>query len=155
MNFEQLQEIAKEQNTRIFSLDCSVGYRTLYGFDKHHFSNLRKNDINNACWEVLIKLRFPFEAIIPQVDTAFLVHKTLNNVKTVTGLTAAFNLFILNRPEMSMTDIKNLIYNFIETFDHVLTRDFKFPIEITNSYIILNLTHSHSFFKVLSDNHII
>ena len=53
MTFEQLIEIAKEQDTRIFNLDCLLVYMAKKEFSAHHFRQLRLKTIEQTCWEKL------------------------------------------------------------------------------------------------------
>jgi hypothetical protein len=155
MTFEQLQVIAKEQQTRTFSLDCALIYQPLPAFTDHHFRQLRPRVIEHSCWEALIKLLFPFEDVVVNIDFLNTEDKIAPNLKTVTGVSFKFGLYILNQECMSLDDMKKLIYNFIESFDHELTNTFQIPAELRNSIIIVNLHYTHSMFQTLSDNKLI
>ena len=155
MTFEQLQEIAKEQETRIFSLDCHLVYMTKKEFTASHFRQLRPRVIEHSCWEALIKLHFPFEDVVVTVEFVFSEDTIHLNTKTTNAITFKFGLFILNQACLSIFDMKSLIYNFIEVFDHQFTHTFSIPAEMKTSTLILNINQKHSIFQVLHDNHLI
>jgi hypothetical protein len=155
MTFEQLQEIAKEQQTRTFSLDCALTYQTLPAFMDRHFRQLRPRVIEHSCWEALIKLTFPFEDVVVNIDFVLSEDKITPNLKTVTGVSFKFGIYLLNQACMSLDDMKKLIHNFIELFDRELTHTFQTPAELKTSIVIVNLHYTHSMFKTLHDNHLI
>ena len=155
MTFEQLQEIAKEQDTRIFSLDCHLVYMTKKEFTASHFRQLRPRVIEHSCWEALIKIHFPFEDVVVTVEFVFSEDTIHLNTKTTNAITFKFGLFILNQACLSISDMKSLIYNFIEFFDHQFTHTFSIPAEMKTSTLILNINQKHSIFQVLHDNHLI
>jgi len=155
MTFEQLQEIAKEQDTRIFSLDCHLVYMTKKEFTASHFRQLRPRVIEHSCREALIKLHFPFEDVAVTVEFVFSEDTMHLNIKTTNAITFKFGLFILNQACLSISDMKSLIYNFIEFFDHQFTHTFSIPAEMKTSTLILNINQNHSIFQVLHDNNLI
>jgi len=155
MTFEQLQEIAKEQETRIFNLDCHLVYITKKEFTASHFRQLRPRVIEHSCWEALIKIHFPFEDVVVTVEFVFSEDTIHLNTKTTNAITFKFGLFILNQACLSISDMKSLIYNFIEVFDHQFTHTFSIPAEMKTSTLILNINQKHSIFQVLHDNHLI
>jgi hypothetical protein len=155
MTFEQLQEIAKEQQTRTFSLDCALIYQPLPEFTASHFSQLRSRVIEHSCWEALIKMFFPFEDVVVNINFLLTEDKIAPNSKTVTGVSIKFGLYILNQACMSLDDMKRLIHNFIESFDRELTHTFQTPAELKHSILIVNLHYTHSMFKTLADNKLI
>ena len=155
MTFEQLQEFAKEQQTRTFSLDCALIYQPLPEFTASHFRQLRPRVIEHSCWEALIKLHFSFEDVVVTVEFVFSEDKIQLNVKTTNAITFKFSLFILTQACLSISDMKSLIYNFIEFFDHQFTHTFSIPAEMKTSTLIINIKPNHSIFQVLHDNHLI
>lgn len=155
MTFEQLQEIAKEQQTRTFSLECALIYEALPAFTDLHFRKLRPTVIEHSCWEALIKMFFPFEDVVVNIDFLNTEDKIAPNSKTVTGVSFKFGLYILNQACMSLDDMKRLIHNFIESFDREFTHTFQIPGELRNSIVIVNLHYTHSMFKTLADNKLI
>jgi hypothetical protein len=155
MTFEQLQEIAKEQDTRIFSLDCHLNYMTRKEFTNSHFRQLRQRVIEHSCWEALLKLHFPFENVVVNVEFVFAEDTIHLTAKTTNAITFKFGLFILNQACLSISDMKSLIYNFVEVFDHQFTHTFSIPAEMKTSTLIINIKPNHSIFKVLYDNNLI
>jgi hypothetical protein len=152
MTFEELQQIASEQETRTFSLECSLEYAALNTFCAYHFKELRQNYIHNACWEAILKTQFPFEQIVPHIEFVHTVSDTSGIEKVFTGVSVRFSLYILNSPEMTVLNLSVLITKFLTYFDDILTHFFKLPMEIKSSSIGLNLNRTHSLFQAVNKN---
>lgn len=146
MTFEELLNIAAEQETRIFNLDCSFVYDTLPHFSVDHFKNITKTYIHNACWESLLDLKFPFEQIIPRINFVHSLSSGTVKEKTVTSISLDFSLFILNLPSTSVEDIKLLHTKFLELFDNNMVHTFSIPMEIRSSQFVIAINHNHSLF---------
>ncbi len=152
MTFEELQQIAIEQNTRTFSLDCSLEYDALKTFCSYHFTLLRQNYIHDVCWEAILKTQFPFEQFVPNIEFVHTVSDTSGVEKVFTGVSIQFSLYILNKPEMTVLNLSVLTAMFLTYFDDFLTHFYKVPIEIKSSSITLELNHTHSLFQAVNKN---
>lgn len=150
MTFEELQILAAEQNSRIFNLECSLQYSAKEDFRAHHFRLLRQNYIYNCCWESMFKLNFPFENIVPNIQFVHTVSDTSSGIVRFAGVSFQFSLFILNRPEMTLSGLSNLMAGFLTAFDDLLIRLFKVPIEVKSTTIFLQLQRTHSLFTAVN-----
>ena len=146
MTFEELQTIAKEQETRIFSLACTMNYAARKNFNRNHFNNLHRNDIHNSCWEVLLKLKFPFESITPSVEYCHVVKDNAENPEAFSKISFKFSLHILNEPSMTLEDLAILVNHFMLLFDETLTQFYPLPMEISKSSMLFEMDRSHSLF---------
>jgi hypothetical protein len=152
MTFEELQQIAIEQNTRTFSIDCSMVYDALPGFTGRHFTDLRKYFISNACWEVLIKTQFPFQQIIPNIEFVHTISDLSGPERKLKGISFQFSLYITNKPEMTILDLSILFTMFLTYFDDFLIHFFNIPAEIKSSTIVLCMDHNHSLFQAVDNS---
>ena len=152
MTFEELQQISVEQNTRTFSIDCSMVYDALPGFTGHQFTNLRKNYISNACWEILIKTQFPFQQIIPNIEFVHTISDFSGPERKLIGISFQFSLYITNKPEMTILDLSVLYKMFLAYFDDFLIHFCKIPVEIKSSGIKLCMDHNHSLFQAVNNS---
>ena len=152
MTFEELQQIAIEQNTRTFSIDCSMIYDALPGFTGRHFVDLKKTHISNACWEVLIKTQFPFQQIVPNIELVHTISDLSGTKRKLEGVCFIFSLYITNKPEMTVLDLSILFTMFLTYFDDILIHFYKIPMEIKSSSIILCMDHNHTLFQAVGDS---
>ena len=152
MTFEELQQTAIEQETRTFSLECSLEYSANKTFCAWHFKLLRQNYIDNACREAMLKTHFPFEQIIPNIEFVHTVSDTSGVEKVFTGVSFKFSLYILNSPQMTVSDLSVLIAMFLNYFDDILTHHFKLPVEIKTSSLCFELNRTHSLFQAVNNN---
>ena len=147
MTFEELQTIAKEQETRIFSLACTMNYAASKNFNRNHFNDLHRNNIHNTCWEVLLKLKFPFESITPSVEYCNAVKDNAENPDAFSSISFKFSLHILNEPSLTILDLAMLVGHFLTYFDDTLTQFYKLPMEIQNSSMLFEMSRNHSLYK--------
>jgi hypothetical protein len=147
MTFEELQQLAIEQEKRIFSLDCSLEYSADKTFRAWHFKMLRQNFIHNACREAILKTKFPFEQIVPNIEFVHTVNDTSGVEKVFTGVSFKFSLYILNVRGITILELSTLLAMFLTYFDDLLTHLFKIPMEIKSSTIVLELNRTHSLFQ--------
>lgn len=146
MTFEELETIAKEQNTRIFYIDCQFTYHALPEFKPHHFKQLNHEYISNCCREVMYSLRFPFEKLIANIDFVHSV-ATKSDLERKTTVFFQFTLMVLNLPELTVADFSNLVYRFSDLFNRLLIHFFKLPLDIQKSTFKLQIDISHSLFE--------
>ena len=152
MTFEELEQITIEQDKRIFSFECVLEYIAGKNFNNNHFKELHRNYINYACWEVMLKIKFPFEQIIPQIEFVHSVKDTTGATREFITVSLRFSLYILNLPGMTVTDLSSLSIRFLDTFDDILTHFYKLPMEIKTSTMLLEMSRSHSLFASLRND---
>jgi len=150
MTFEELQTIAIEQETRLFYINCAFTYLPKPNFDETHFKALHRYYINNACWEAMIKLKFPFEHLIPDISFVHCISPNNHKPKIIESISFKFSLLILNQPSTTDQDFKFLFFKFTDFFHNVLIDVFSIPLEIKSFVLEADFKSSHSHFSSLN-----
>lgn len=152
MTFEELEQIAIDQDKRIFSFECILEYIAGKNFNNNHFKELHRNYINNTCWEVMLKIQFPFEQIIPQIEFVHSIKDIEGSTREFINVSIRFSLYVLNLPGMTITDLASISMRFLDTFDDILTHFYKLPMEIRHSTMLLEMPRTHSLFSLLRND---
>jgi hypothetical protein len=100
----------------------------------------------------MMKIKFPFEQIIPQIEFVHSVKDTSGKSDEFSVVSIRFSLYILNLPAMTVTDLSSLSMRFLDTFDDMLTHFYKLPMEIKKSTMLLEMSRSHSLFASLRND---
>jgi len=152
MTFEQLEQIAIEQQTRIITLACIIEYNAEKSFCASHFRLLRQKYLHMACWEAVIKTKFPFDHLIPNIDMVHTISDINGIEKVFTGVRASFTVTILNSPGIQIEHLATLISMFLTYLDDQLVRYFKLPIDISNSNMLVEIPHVHTLYTAFNKN---
>lgn len=155
MTKQELEHSWSEMAARTFNIDCSFNCSTYPHFNANHYNDLKNKYIYNCCWETLLKMKFPFEYIVPNLHSVFLNSEIRNNRKTVKGVDFVFNICILNYSRVDIHDFLNLTQFFSDIFIGILSRNFKIPIDSKSSVIHFDVSTSHFLYKELNNNQII
>lgn len=155
MTIQELDNSWAEMAARTFNVDCSFACSAYPHFNGNHYNDLKNKYIYNCCWETLLKMQFPFEHIVPNIQNVFLNSEIVNNRKSVKGVDFVFNVCILHYSRLQVNDFFNLIHFFPDIFLNILSRNFKIPIEAKSAAIRFDVLSTHFLFKELNKNQII
>ncbi len=152
MTFEELENIAAEQNKRIFRLESQIVFNALPAFTGEHFRAMKLTYITSAALELMMNIKFPFEQLITSVDHVHSVSNKTGKTHVITGVAISFSVTILNRPLTSVQDIAVLTAAFFGQYGSFLIRNFKLPLELKNVSMILDLKKEHALYEGIMKN---
>jgi hypothetical protein len=106
----------------------------------------------NSVHQAILKLHFPYDQMIIDIDSKFLLSHNSGDKKIITGLLLNFSVYILNAPEMTISDLQSLKTHFLDYLNYDLINKNRVPVDVKSKEFYIQLDAKHKLFSQFVNN---